>query len=212
MIKKTTTPQAAAAQVANPESGEMLNIKYFKGSPKQYRFNGQTGRFNIDGITDQGAKLTIQPLAWRIFKDDLFGRNKMDDWAEIFFVDATGCVSGIMFNNSSVIELMDLVPRLFYAEKNLSDVVLTITCEKKSTDKGGEKVTWYLAKFDFEEAPADAVAYLTKFAEENPIFRRDTITANPVYISVSDSYPMATAQAIAASLTEKPETTDRVAA
>ena len=209
MNKKTTTAKAIAAQAANPETGEMQEIKYFPGTPKQYRFNGQNGIFNIDGIDDIGPTLSIHPIAWRVFKDELFGRPKIDDWAEIFFVDGEGCLSCVMFTNSSVTELMDLLPRLYYAGKKLSDVVLNISCEKKVTEKMVDgkkaKVSWALAKFNFEDAPAEAVAHLTKFAQENPIFRRDTITSKVVYRTFSDTYAIATAQLISGNQTRDVE-------
>jgi len=197
MSKKTAAAQAAF-EAANSQTGEMQEIKYFEGSPKQYRFN-------IDGITDMGTTLTLQPVAYRVFNDDLFARGRVDNWAEIFFVDEQGCLSSIMFNNSSVTELMDLVPRLFYAGQNLSDVVLTITSEKKATEKKGEKVTWFLAKFDFVAAPAGTVAALAGFARQNRIFRKDTVTPGAEYLLASDFYAMGTAELIAKARADEPE-------
>lgn len=194
MSKQTTTAQQAAFEAANPQTGEIQPIKYFEGSPKQYRFNGQQGRFNVDGITDMGTSLTLQPVAYRVFNDDLFARGRADSWAEIFFVDAEGCLSSIMFNNSSVTELMDLVPRLFYAGQNLCHVVLSVTSEKKTTEKNGEKVTWFLAKFDFVPAPPQAVAQLAEFADTHRIYRADTVTADAVYRDCSPGYALGTAQ------------------
>lgn len=209
MNKKTTAAQAAF-EAANPQTGEMQQIKYFEGSPKQYRFNGQNGRFNIDGITDAGTTLTLQPVAYRVFNDDLFARGRVDNWAEIFFVDAEGCLSSIMFNNSSVTELMDLVPRLFYAGQNLTDVVLNITAEKKATEKKGEKVTWYLAKFDFVAASAEAVAALAEFARQNPIYRKDTVTPAAEYVLASDSYAMDEVKLIAHNKDEAANETETI--
>lgn len=177
----------------NEETGEINEIKYMKGSPKQYRFNGQQGRFNIDGTQDIGTRLEIHPIAWRVFTDSLFGRGRRDEWAEIFFVDAENCVSSIMFNNSSVLELSDLLPRLFYAQKELSDVVLTITSDKKETEKDGQKKTWYIAKFAFEAAPEEEIRKLKEFAQANEIYRHDTINASAEYRTVSTSYPLVTA-------------------
>lgn len=53
--------------VTNPVTTEQRVIKYLPGRPRQYRFNGQTGRFNINGTKDIGTSLTVQPVAWHIF-------------------------------------------------------------------------------------------------------------------------------------------------
>lgn len=203
MSKPTTT-----AQAASPQTGEIQQIKYFDGTLSEYRFNGQNGRFNINGITDIGVKFTFLPVAWRFFKDELFGRGRMDDWAEIFFVDAQGCLSGIMFTNSSALEIVELLPKLYYAGLSLTEVVLTVTSEKKVTDKGEEKVSWYLAKFDFEPAPVEEVARLAEFAKNTPIFRRETITPSVIFRSASDYYPVKMARLLVGLSDEQPEDAD----
>ena len=115
-----------------PQNPEQSNaIKYLPGRPRQYRFNAQTGRFSINGTDDVGDSFTIQPAAWRIFEDDLFARGRVEIWAELFFVDSKSALSSLMFNNSSVNELYRLIERLFYDDLKLSDVILTITSEKK---------------------------------------------------------------------------------
>lgn len=188
MSKQTTT----ALQVASPQSGEMPPVLYFQGTPKQYRFDGQKGSFNIHGKQDIGKTFTFHPLAWRIFDDSLFGRERAR-WAEFFFVDEAGCLSTIMFNNSSVTELNDLVPQLGYDQKKLSDVALTITTDKKTNEKG----SWYIAKFDYKQAPQEAIDALEAFAAAHPVYREDTITASAEYRFFSDTYAMAEARRIA---------------
>lgn len=192
MSKQTTTAQAAALQVADPETGAMQDVMYFRGMPKQYRYDSTKGEFNLHGKKVLGKTFRFHPMAWRIFDDSLFGRDRAK-WAEFFFVDDAGCLSTIMFNNSSVTELMDLVPQLGYDRKELSDVVLTITTDKKTNEKG----SWFIAKFDYEEAPGPAVAALEAFAAAHPIYREDTITPGAEYRFWSDTFAMTTAQQIA---------------
>ncbi|MCK8495846.1 hypothetical protein M0L20_28530 [Spirosoma sp. RP8] len=166
-----------------------FSIKYLTGRPRQYRFNGQTGRFNINGITDVGNSLTIQPIVWRIFTENLFARGKNELWAELFFVDSANALCSIMFNNSSVNELYNLIETLFYDDLSLADVVLTITSEKKAFEKEQTKGTWHLAKFGFVLADPATVAELGEFARSVDIFRADTITETAVYHLVSDTFP-----------------------
>ena len=158
------------------------------GRPRQYRYNGQTGRFNIDGTRDMGASLTIQPVAWRVFEENLFGRGKNEVWAELFFVDDSSALSSIMFNNSSVNELYNLMEPLFYDDLNLADVVLTITSEKKTNEKVTPKGTWFLAKFEYTKADPADIKELREYAQKNPVYRADTITATAVYALVSDTF------------------------
>ena len=85
----------------DPETGAVGNkVKYLVGNPRQYRFNGQNGRFNINGTKDLGNTLEFSPMAWRIFYANLFGRKNRDIWAEIFFIDLENCVCSVMFNNT----------------------------------------------------------------------------------------------------------------
>ncbi len=62
-----------AYQHLDSETGEVKSkYKYLAGRPKQYRFNGQTGQFNLNGTEYIGTSLSIQPLTWRIFEENLF--------------------------------------------------------------------------------------------------------------------------------------------
>lgn len=163
------------------ETGEQdFAIKYLIGRPRQYRFNGQTGRFNINGTQDVGTSLTFQPVAWRIFEESLFGRQRSEVWAELFFVDESACLSSIMFNNSSVNELYNLIEPLFYDDLTLADVILTVTADKKENTKIQPKGTWYLAQFAYVPADGKDTDALRSFALTHPILREDTLTDTAV--------------------------------
>lgn len=63
-------------QTVDEINGEVLSIyRYLTGNPREYRFNGQVGKFYLDG-TDIGAKLKMQPIAWRFFEENLFARDR----------------------------------------------------------------------------------------------------------------------------------------
>lgn len=174
----------------NEETSEVTSlIKCLApGRPRQYRFNGQTGRFNIDGTRDMGTTLTLQPIAWRIFEENLFSRGRNETWAEIFFVDDTFALSSIMFNNSSVNELFGMLEPLFYDDLSLAHVILTVTSEKKKNEKVQPAGTWFLAKFEYKPANVDDVQELREYALKTPVYRADTITATAVYAVVSDTF------------------------
>lgn len=198
MNKNTITAQAAAAQVTAPiisdilipATGEVLEFLYIEGMPKEYRFNGQKGTFNVNGNIDKGSTFSFQPIAWRFFSDNLFGRARAE-WAELFFVDDQNCLSCIMFNNSSVKELNELVLQLHYARTKLSDVVLSITTDKATNDKG----TWHIAKFTYQQADKGKTKELDALAthKKYPIYRADTVTEGAEFRLCSDSYALGVA-------------------
>lgn len=200
MNKNSTTAQAAAEQITAPiisdilieSTGEVLEFLYQLGKPREYRFNGQSGTFNIDGTIPIGSTFSFQPVAWRFFSDALFGRARAQ-WAELFFVDTQNCLSCIMFNNSSVLELDDLVRQLHYARTKLSDVILSITTDKATNDKG----TWHIAKFTYQKADKEKTKEFDALAANKkcPIFRADTVTDGAEYRLFSDSYALGVAMA-----------------
>ncbi|AEI50255.1 hypothetical protein [Runella slithyformis] len=171
----------------NQETGEIIfedKYLYFEGRPREYRYNGQNGQFNRYGteiLTDKSNKIlqsfTFQPIAFRIFDDCLFGRAGSEAWAEIFFIDSENTVSGIMFNNTSVQELMRLLEPLMYSRKKLTDVILTARPEKVSSKSDPSK-TWYIARFTYEFAEPETIQEYQEYTADRRIFRAETITPN----------------------------------
>lgn len=175
-------------QFVNEETGEVKNrFKYMKGMPRQYRFNGQNGRFNLDGFEDKGTSLEVTPIAWRVFTaDNLFGRERLEKWVELFFVDAQNCVSSIMFNNTSANVFQQLLGQLMYADLTILEVVLTITADRRTNSAVGSN--YYIAQFNFKKADPEAVSLFTAFTADVPIYREDTITDSEVVSLASLSY------------------------
>lgn len=176
---KQVTPGVFA--VGDSDSGEVLTVKYLDGYPKQYRFNAQTGRFNLHGETDLGNKLVVQPIAYRIFDDTLFERGRVEQWVELFFVDEVGCLSIVTFNNTSVSALFNLFEPLFYNGLTLTNVVMTITAEKKENNKITPKGIYYIAKFAFQPADEQSVNLLSALERQTQPHRKDTLTDTAVH-------------------------------
>lgn len=174
-------------ETLNEETGEVTSkILYSKGLPKEYRFNGQTGKFNIDGEIDKGTTLELVPLAWRVFEAELFGRGRVDLWAEIFFIDDESCVSAIMFNNTSVQILQKAFAKLVYQRLTLSEVKMKISTEQRKNEKA--KSTYHVAVFEFEKADPDFCLMMQEFALDFPIYRADTVTDSQVQQIASKTY------------------------
>ena len=170
-------------QITDVATGEEVTVKYLAGSPKQYRFNGQTGQFNLNGDTpllDDKSKpvpsITITPIAFRFFEENLFGRGRKENWAEIFFIDNKNALSSIMFNNSSVSRLENLAQELFYEDLNLTQVSLSISPEKRENDKG----KYFVVSLSYEMLAPEQVEINSKFVETVPVWRQDTYTDTAV--------------------------------
>lgn len=174
-MKNKNNVQLKPYQSIDETTGEVVSlIKYLEGNPRQYRFNGQTGRFNLNGIHDKGVSFKLLPIAWRIFKSELFGRNRQEIWAELFFIDNDNCLSSIMFNNTSVQILQNMFGQVVYDGLILDDVLLTITCDKRVNAKVNS--SYYVAQFSFEKAEKEFLELNKSFAKDHNIYRQDTIT------------------------------------
>jgi hypothetical protein len=192
----TIMSELKSYQVLDEETGEIQSkILYITGRPRQYRFNGQNGQFNINGdrvLTDDKGKamksFTIIPVAWRVFEENLFGRGRKDLWGEIFFVDDKDCLSVIMLNNTSLEELMRLETDLHYDRVKLNQICLTMTPEQVTSEKGGEKKSWYIARMSYNVAPKEVAKMYAEFAADHRIYRQDTLTPTAVYTLISPTF------------------------
>jgi len=183
-------------------------FRYIEGEPKQYRYNSQTGQFNIDGDTpvlDKSRKpvkeFTFQPFVFRIFEDGLFNRNR-EAWAELFFIDALNCVSSIMFNGTTLTELRGVIKKLIYESNeplNLCDVLLTIRPEKL-TSKNDPTKSWFIGRFSYQLANSQTVHQLAEYAADCPIYRRDTLKQTASYLSFSETFALPAVDVVQLSL------------
>ncbi len=182
MSKQDQTPATSKPPVAvkpyqtvDESTGDYVDaFRYLPGHPRQYRFDGKAGCFNINGNTVIGKSFTFQPIAWRIFTDDILGMGRKT-WAELFFIDDKNCVSAILFHGYSVDNLFRQIEPLFYDGLTLADVVLTVTADKKQSkvENGG---TYYMAQFDYKPADKIATAMYKAFTTDREIYRAETLT------------------------------------
>lgn len=182
---------------ADEETGETVVVNkylYFEGRPREYRFNGQSGQFNLYGdriLTDEKGRtlmaFSFQPIAYRIFEDTLFGRTVRELWAEIFFIDHENCVSAIMFNNTSVNELYRMMEPILYERQTLCDVTVTVRPEKVFSKSDPSK-SWYIARFSYEAASAEKVREMREFTRDSRIYRSETLTSSAQHKLISRSY------------------------
>ena len=157
-------------------TGEVVSkYKYLEGHPRQYRFDAKEGVFNINGTDKLGRTLTFQPLAWRIFTDNILNMGTKN-WAEIFFLDEKNCVSAVLFHGYSVDNIFRLIEPLYYDDQTLADVVITAVAEKKENNKIQPKGVYYIATFSYKLGDPERTAELKQFAQDHKIFRQETLT------------------------------------
>lgn len=185
----TNVPAAATSalkpyQIVDEVSGEVRpKYKYLTGAPRQYRFDAKEGVFNINGVQKLSGPFTFQPIAWRIFTDNILNMGTKR-WAELFFIDEKKSVSAILFHGYSVDNIMRLVEDFYYDDITLADVVLTATPERKENNKIQPKGVYHIANFTYVPADPSVTAELTAFAQDFKIYRSETLTdvANTQYV------------------------------
>ncbi len=183
-IQSETAPQPG--QTGRELTSEIIDslparrFKYLEGHPRQYRFDAKEGVFNINGTEKIGRTLTFQPIAWRIFTDNILNMGTKN-WAELFFVDDKNCVSAVLFHCYSVDNIFRLIEPLYYDDLTLADVVITAIAERKENTKIQPKGVYYIATFTYTMAGVEQTNALKQFAEDRSvggvkIFRHETLT------------------------------------
>ncbi|MEZ0487479.1 hypothetical protein [Fibrella aquatica] len=163
-------------QMIHEGTGEVVSrYKYLEGHPRQYRFDAKEGVFNINGAEKLGRTLTFQPIAWRIFTDNILNMGTKN-WAELFFIDEKNCVSAVLFHGYSVDNIFRLIEPLYYDDLTLADVVITAVAEKKENNKIQPKGVYYIANFSYKMATPEKSAELKLFAQDYKVFRQETLT------------------------------------
>ena len=157
------------------ESFDITKIKYLEAHPRQYRFDAKEGIFNINGTEKIGRTLTFQPVAWRIFTDNILNMGSKT-WAELFFIDDKNCLSAILFHGYSVDNVFRLIEPLYYDEQTLADVIITAVAEKKENTKITPKGVYYIATFSYKIGEKEKTAQLKTVSQTLRIFRQETLS------------------------------------
>lgn len=157
-------------------------ITYLTGRPRNYRFNAKNGTLNYEDqkqITEPGSTFSLIPLAFRVFEGALFA-GKTRNWFEVFFLNCSGQLCGLLFHSASVDRLQQAVSRdLFYEELSLLDCILTVRPIPRSHPEHGP---YYVADFLFEEMPPTAREKAQAIREHlPPVYRGDTVTHPDTY-------------------------------
>lgn len=180
LITSTAGSLVGRFQMLNTDTGEVVDkYLYIDGNPKQYRFDAKEGKFSVhydeNNVEKLGASLSFQPIAWRIFSDDILGQG-LKKWVELFFIDEAGCVSAILFHGYSVANLERLITPLVYNRIKLNEVVLTVKADKKENNKVQPKGVYFIASFTYKPADKALTKELDDYVQTINLYRRDTQT------------------------------------
>lgn len=174
--------------IIDEATGEVIKtvdrFKYLLGVPKQYRSDNKAGEFNINGVKSLGNTFTFQPIAWRVFQDDILNSG-LKQWIELFFIDDKDCVSVIIFHGFSCENLLNMAAPLFYDDVTLADVIITAKLgQHESKAEGAKKAKYFIAEFTYEDGDPEKTKELQAYADEHQIYRRATLTPNAEYEAV----------------------------
>jgi hypothetical protein len=163
-------------------------VTYLEGLPRNYRFNAKEGSLNYEKekkITSGGSTFSLLPLALRVFTAPLF-KGPDRKWLEIFFLNKSGHLCGVLFHSSSVDRFYNAAgKRMVY--DGVSPITSLITI-RPLPRKHPEHGSYYVADFSFDELPAEAIAKTEEMREVlPPIYRDDTVT-HPETIMLQDGY------------------------
>jgi len=170
----------------NTATGEITSkFSYFTGQPKEYRFDARLGQFNLNGtkpLLDKSGKpvksFTFQPIAYRFFTAQMFGRERVEKWFEVFFADEKNHVSGVMFNSTNVEPFENLMlTDCLYEGLTLCDLIITATPKEVVSKKDPNK-KWFVCELSSELADTEKVIALQEFDADFKVFRKDSVKDN----------------------------------
>ena len=179
--------------LVDEETGQ-VKLKYLSGYPRQIRFDASRGFFNIKGITPitkKGEALTIQPIAYRIFKDNILGMG-VKTWAEFFFINNGNQLCVLMLHGYSVQNLMRHADEMFYDDVNFNQVSLTIQPVEKTSrqqDEKGGYPKYYMCDFTYKKLDNKVLDTLTAAKKGLQIWREETLTGDAINLFVNGYNP-----------------------
>lgn len=99
-------------QIQIPEWARLPETDYplWTGSPRHYRFNGETGAFSV-GTTVLGAELWVQPFSQRWAELEERWRFDAQAWMDVAFVDQDHVVSTLSLKKDSAVNFEDFTQR-----------------------------------------------------------------------------------------------------
>jgi hypothetical protein len=150
-------PILDSKSLINTETAAIENLRYLNGYPRQYRFDASRGIFNVNGetpITKKGENLTIIPIAYRIFFDDILGFGPRK-WAEFFFINGNHNVCELLVHGFSVENLMIKIQQMYYDNVSLCDVALILSPIERTNKAVNSK--YFIADFDYKILEKDTV-------------------------------------------------------
>jgi len=160
--------------------GEVKEIKYLTGEPRNYRLDLSKGYLNLNGIiaiTKPKQEFQVIPIAIRTIKADLF-KQGLKKWCEFYFLNEESHVCCFMFHEYSLDNFRQQFKELYYDDIAPTDAKWTISFVEKTT-ADTEKNKYFIADFAYQMLKPDEIAIqaelVSQIKKQNTyIFRAST--------------------------------------
>jgi hypothetical protein len=144
------------------------NFIYFPDSPRVWRADCKAGIFKIGSDTIKSNTLQMKVLGIKADMLEILGY-PCQQWVELAFIDEDECVSSIFIKGISIEALTEVMRTMTIEQKNLTEMILTASMNKKS----GEKGDYYSLSFTTTpNTDEDEIERLKDFAQNYPLKSR----------------------------------------
>ena len=172
----------ANGNLIDTTTGEVFQIRYLPGYPRQIRFDASKGNFKLNGettLTKKGDEFSFIPIAYRIFTDNILGMGNKR-WAEFFFLNESRQLCAVMFHGYSVENFIRLATgAMFYDDVTPCDVLLTVKpVERVSKNPEANGNKYYMAEFGYNKVKPEELATLQTAVSGLQIWREETTTGD----------------------------------
>lgn len=172
----------------------------FVGEPRNFRFHAGRGVFLMDDNSEITEKLTIIPLAFRLFHAASLFQSSDKRWVEMAFIDQLGNICNISWHGWSVENFIKTQIPLSYERKDICDVAWTLTPVEKTNKKTKSK--YAMLEFVFKHIDEKTKVFHDTIRGEHKFYREYTLLLAGVKELASKNWHNLPDKAITADIVE----------
>ena len=172
----------------------------FVGEPRNFRFHASRGVFLMDDDSEITEKLTVIPLAFRLFHAAELFQSSNKRWVEMAFLDQLGNICQISWHGWSVENFLRAQIPLSYQRKDICDVAWTLTPVDKTNKKTKSK--YFMLEFAYKQLDDATKVFYDTIRAEHKFCRTYTLILSGVTELASKNWHNLSDQAITADIVE----------
>ena len=124
---------------------EVTEVRYMKGTPREYRFSADVGKFYTQRKSKElGNELTVVPIMINAFNApaDFMGNESYSGrpFVQLFFLNQHGHVCSLMFHSASVRSFITVAEDAFYDNLEITFNQLHMKAVKTASKEG--RIRW----------------------------------------------------------------------